>query len=187
MIIGITGTDGAGKGTVVEYLAAHGFVHYSARGLITQEIEKRGLAVNRDNTRLVANSLRAEFGPAVIAQKYIERAQKENIGNCIIESVRSLGEAEAIKAAGGILLAVDANQAVRYGRNVARGTSLDKISFEKFCEQETVEMNDPDPSGMQKAKVMEMADYTIMNDSTVEELEIKVENFLITIVAKKPD
>jgi dephospho-CoA kinase len=32
MIIGITGTDGAGKGAVVDYLVAQkGFTHYSGR------------------------------------------------------------------------------------------------------------------------------------------------------------
>jgi len=42
IIIGITGTLGAGKGTVVEYLQEKGFRHYSARGFITKEVEKRG-------------------------------------------------------------------------------------------------------------------------------------------------
>ena len=39
-IVGITGTLGAGKGTVVEYLTQQkGFKHYSARGLLNQIID----------------------------------------------------------------------------------------------------------------------------------------------------
>lgn len=40
MIIGITGTNGAGKGTVVEYLAKKEWNHFSAGEFITEEIEK---------------------------------------------------------------------------------------------------------------------------------------------------
>ena len=46
--IGITGTLGAGKGTIVDYLVKNrGFVHYSVRAFITEEIKKRGMEVNR--------------------------------------------------------------------------------------------------------------------------------------------
>ncbi|HEX3095769.1 MAG TPA: AAA family ATPase, partial [Patescibacteria group bacterium] len=44
IIIGITGTAGSGKGTVVEYLVSkYGFKHYSARGFITEELVRRNL------------------------------------------------------------------------------------------------------------------------------------------------
>ena len=39
-------------------------------------------------------------------------------------------------------------------------------------------MNDPDPNGMQKAKVMAMADYTILNEGSVDELCEKIEEVL---------
>ncbi len=58
MIIGITGTSGAGKGTVVDYLLKKGFKHYSVRDFLTEEILKRGLEPNRDNMIFVANELR---------------------------------------------------------------------------------------------------------------------------------
>jgi hypothetical protein len=65
-IIGITGTLGAGKGTVVDYLMQppHSFAHYSARSLLTEIIEERGLPLNRDSMRDVANGMRAANGPA---------------------------------------------------------------------------------------------------------------------------
>ena len=43
VIIGITGTNGAGKGTVVEVLMEkHGFKHYSARGYLTKILNEQG-------------------------------------------------------------------------------------------------------------------------------------------------
>ena len=69
-IIGITGTIGAGKGTVVEYLTKppHNFVHYSARTLLNKIIAERGLPEGRDSLRMVANELRGARGPAAVIE-----------------------------------------------------------------------------------------------------------------------
>jgi len=179
MIIGITGTDGAGKGVVVEYLTTtKGFTHYSARALIVEKIKRRGLPVNRDNMRLVANDLRREQGNDYLVKTYLARANQENVKNAVIESLRATAEAETLHSAGGILLAVDADQRMRYERIKARASETDLISFEKFCKQEAIEMNDPDPNGMQKAAVMEMADYKVENNGTLEELYAQIDDVL---------
>ena len=42
IVIGITGTLGAGKGTIVDYLVKNkGFNHFSVRSFIAQEIQNR--------------------------------------------------------------------------------------------------------------------------------------------------
>ena len=169
MIIGVTGTDGGGKGAVVDYLVSYkGFVHCSARALWIDEIQKRNLEVSRENTRIVANSLRAEHGNDYFITEYLRRIKEVGWRDVVIESLRAVAEAETLKANGGILLAVDADQHIRYGRIQSRGSGLDKITFEKFTEQEALEMNDSDPHGMQKAKVIAMADYTLQNNGTLE-------------------
>ena len=66
MIIGITGTLGAGKGTIVGFLKERGFSHYSVREFLIEEINRRGLEANRDSMILVANDLRANFGGSYI-------------------------------------------------------------------------------------------------------------------------
>lgn len=176
MILGITGTDGAGKGTVVEYIVSEkGFTHYSARTLLIEELEKRGLPVDRNQMRLVANDLRAQYGNDYVVQFYLERAQLSPSVNIVIESIRTLDEAKTLRAAGGILVAVDADQKIRYERVQARRSESDKVSFEQFVEHEALEMNDPDPHGMQKAKVIARADYVIMNNGTFDELRQEVE------------
>ena len=75
--IGITGTIGAGKGTIVDYLVKEkGFVHFSVRDFITKEIQRRGMPVNRDSMTIVGNDLRATNSPAYITESLYKQAQE---------------------------------------------------------------------------------------------------------------
>lgn len=179
MIIGITGTDGGGKGTVVDYLVKEkGFVHYSSRKLLLIEIEKAGIEASRNELRLMGNKMRALHGDDFIAKRAYELIAEAGVKNAVIESIRATAEAEYIKEHEGILLAIDADERVRYERVQLRRSVSDKVSFEQFVAHETLEKNDPDPHGMQKTKVMEIADCTINNDGTLEDLQAQIEVFL---------
>jgi dephospho-CoA kinase len=183
VIIGITGTNGAGKGTVVEYLKTKGFRHYWVTGLITEEIIKRNMPVNRDSMILVGNEVRAERGAAYFVEELLKRAKVEG-ANSIIESIRTVGEAEVIKNNGGKLLAVDADRKTRYKRNVKRAGNKDDVTFEEFCEQERQEMNSEDPNKQNLAACRKMADFLIENNGTIEEFNEKIEE-LLNIIEKK--
>jgi dephospho-CoA kinase len=179
MIIGITGTDGAGKGTVVDYLVSrHGFTHYSSRDFIMEEVTRLNLPTDRNQLRLTANDLREQFGNDVIVRKAYEKAASENKDTVVIESIRAMAEVEYLKSNGGILLAVDADPVVRYARVQGRRSETDKVSYEEFLAHEALENNDPNPHGMQKAKVMEAADYTIKNSTDKKSLAREVEKFI---------
>jgi dephospho-CoA kinase len=179
MIIGITGTDGAGKGTVVDYLVSHhGFTHYSSRDFIMEEIHRLSLPETRVQARLTANALREEFGNDVIVRKAYEKASAEGKDMVVIESIRALAEVEYLKAQGGILLAVDADPLIRYARVQGRRSEMDKVTYEQFLAQEALENNDPNPHGIQKAKVMATADYTIKNSTNKKDLAQEVEKFI---------
>ena len=177
MIIAITGTLGSGKGTVVEYLKAKGFKHYSASGFITEEILRRGLPVNRDTMTATGEDLRALHGADYIFRSLLERALAGG-GDAIIESIRTTGEVATIKANNIMLLGVDADPAVRYERAVARGSEKDNVSFEKFMADEERESISETPERMNLRKCLALADVVIMNDGTPEELHTKVDDAL---------
>ena len=180
MIIGIAGSFGSGKGTVVEYLESVGFKHFSASGFITEEIQQRNMPVDRDSMIVVANDLRKNNGPSYIIDSLYKRAQ-ETGENVVIESLRAVAEVQRIKELGGVVLGVDASLRLRYERALARKSEKDNVSFEKWSEQEEIESNNLDPYKQNIFAALKESDHIIMNDGTIEELHEKVEEWLQTL------
>jgi len=181
MIIGIAGSFGAGKGTVVDYLIKeHGFTHYSASGFIVEEIERRGLPVNRDNMTVVANELRALHGPSFIIDSLYARAEVHD-GDVVIESLRAVAEVQRIKELGGIVIGVDAESTLRYERAHARKSLKDDVSYEKWLLQEKAESNESDPTKQNIFGALKEADVVFSNNGTMEELYKQVKEFLQTV------
>lgn len=179
MIVGITGTIGAGKGTVVDFLVREkGFTHLSVRDFLIGEIRRRGLEVeDRDVMRMVANELRAEHGPAHIIKSLYESAMDRAVPT-LIESIRAIGEADFLKGNGVFLLAVDAERKLRYERIVARGLSTDHVDYETWVMQEERELAAVEPWDMNIIGVMQMADARIENNGTLDELHERTEEVL---------
>jgi dephospho-CoA kinase len=180
MIIGITGSFGAGKGVVVDYLVKHkGFTHYSAREFIFEEAVRRGmdLTKGREVTIPLANELRATHGPAYIVEELYKRAVA-NGGNAVIESLRATAEAKRIQELGGWVLGVDAEPTLRYERSVKRGSETDDVSYEKWLDQERRESNPTDATKQDIFGALTVSDIVVTNNGTPEELYAQVENAL---------
>jgi dephospho-CoA kinase len=181
MIIGITGTLGAGKGTVGQYLKdKHGFNYFSARDVWVEEVKRRGLPINRDTITETANDLRAQHGPHYFSDRALTRANELG-GDAVFESIRTVGEADYLKQHGAFLWAVDAEIHTRYARIVERQSETDKVSFEKFKADEEREWESTDPTKQNLKAVIAMADTALLNDGTPEDLFAQVEKAL-----KKP-
>ena len=174
MIVGVTGTLGAGKGTVVEFLKEKGFRHYSVRDFLVREIEKRGLPANIDSMMQVANDLRAKNSPSFIVEELYREAKEEGC-DVIIESLRAPGEVDALKEKGDFfLIAVDAPIEERYKRIYERKSETDSLSFEEFKAKEDRQMISEDPNEQNLSKVISMADFKLDNSGTIQELNEQV-------------
>jgi dephospho-CoA kinase len=180
VIIGITGSFGAGKGVVVDYLRAKGFKHYSARDFIFEEVRRRGLeiALGREVTIPVANDMRAKHGPAYIVESLYERA-KESGGDAAIESLRATAEVRRLKELGAFVLGVDADSKLRYERAVGRGSETDKVTYEQWLDQERRESNPTDPTKQDIFGALKESDAVVYNNGTLDELYAQVEAVLV--------
>jgi dephospho-CoA kinase len=182
VIVGITGTLGAGKGTVVEYLEEEkNFAHFSVRDYLVREMERRGLANNRDNMVTTANDLREKNSPSFIIEELYKEAKA--LGkNAVIESIRTPGEVEFLKNQGHfILLAVDADPEIRYQRIRMRKSTTDDVDYQTFLSNEAREFTSTDPNKQNLKKCIEMADLVITNNGSMADLFHKLEDSLASL------
>lgn len=175
-IIGITGNPSSGKDTIAHHLETKGFLHISSGDLLRAEMKKYGLLSDRAHMHDFVIEMRKKRGPAYLA----EEAAKVISGDTIISGLRNVAEVEVLRKLFGkqfALLAVDAPIEVRYERSKGRGRAGDHVSFEQFRVQEESERHGR-PEAQQVDDVIAMADYSIKNEGTKEELLEKANLFL---------
>ncbi len=183
--MGLTGTLGAGKGTVVSLLEKKGFTHYSVRDFLKFYLSREEKEHTRDNMVELANRLRAENSPSYIAERLFEQASFSN-QDAIIESLRTEGEINSLREKGDFyLLAIDADSKIRYERIQGRGSSTDNISYETFMEHEDREMISTDPNKQNLGACVALADYKIKNNGTLLQLKQNLEAVLNDIHKKR--
>lgn len=180
MIIGVTGTIGAGKETVVQYLKKKGFAIFSFSKMIRQEALKRGFAMDRASLEKVGDLIREEHGDeAIFAKLIMEKINKKRIKNASIDGIRQPWEIQEFRKHGDfVLIAVDANQKTRFERTRKRGKPSDQTDFEKFKFFDEKEYFGKGNTHQQIKKSMEMADFKIINNRTFEDLYRQIDEIL---------
>jgi dephospho-CoA kinase len=138
-LIGLTGTNGAGKGEAAAYFRAKGYAYFSLSDVIRDELRERGEPTSRDNLIRTGNELRERFGPDVLALRTIEKIGGE--GRAVIDSIRNMSEIESLRGQKGfVLLAIDAPVALRFERVTARGRDESAAGLEAFRKKEDEEV-----------------------------------------------
>ena len=180
IIIGLTGKNAAGKGTVAEILSQKNFVYNSLSDSLRDELKILGKEETRDNLIEIGNKLRKGGGPSVLADKLIPKLALNN--NHIVDSIRNPFEVNSLRQKLSsntfILISVDADARLRYDRLCSRRRIGDSDSWESFVNQEKQEENNDDPNKQQLSKTMNMADYNIDNSGSLEDLEKQVKIIL---------
>jgi len=174
-IIGIAGTNGSGKDSTGQTLAdRHSFLFISVTDLLRAELNRRGIAVDRENLRNLSAEWRREHGYAVLVNMAIEEFNKlkgRYVG-VAIASLRNPYEADRIHELGGIVLWVDADPKVRYERIQSNAEARarageDAKSYEEFLAEEEAEMHTSgDAATLNMEAVKKKSDIFLINDNT---------------------
>lgn len=171
-IIGLAGTNGAGKDTLADLRKLRENARkVSLSDILRTEADKRGLSHARENLRAISTEMGAKLGAGALStmtiQNFIETRSTTESGLSIV-SIRRPDEGRAIQDAGGSLIWIDADRELRYQRilEANRGRIDDMVSFEVFCEQEDREMYPPadDPLALNMAGVRDIADIHLLNE-----------------------
>jgi dephospho-CoA kinase len=187
-IIGVSGTNGSGKDTVMQLLSSkYEYLFVSATDLLAAELERRGDPTDREHKSALSAEWRREHGMGVIVQKAYQtwEQQTSTYKGVVVGSLRHPGEADAIHELGGTMIWVDADPRVRYERiqanAAARGrVAEDAVSFKDFMAQEAREMHPiGDVATLDMASVKERCDLFLDNGGDdIATFEASVESVL---------
>jgi len=185
-IIGLAGTNGSGKDTIGQILAAkRGYLFISVTELLRAEATRRNQPASREVLRTISAEWRRELGLGVLVDKVVAEYEivKDKYSGVAMASLRNPGEADRIHEMGGTMVWLDADPRTRYERiqaNKARRgrAEEDDKTFEQFLAEEAAEMHTPaggDAANLNSAGVKERCDIFVSNDgSDVTQLEIEL-------------
>lgn len=173
-ILGLSGTNGAGKDTVGQLLAErYGYLFISVSDLLRDECRRRGLPVEREHLRAISTEWRKAQGMGVLIDRAVEvfEAAADKYTGVVMASLRNPYEADRVHELGGTVVWVDADPKTRYARIQANAVQRgrdgeDSKSFEQFLAEEQAEMQAAsDKAGLHMLAVKDRSDIVINNDT----------------------
>jgi len=182
LILGVAGSNGAGKDSLMDLLSTEGFLVYNTSDHL-REVAQASLGStdrggNDSPLGLVGNAERACFPGGMVELGLIDWwARAAHLSpnlrprGLVIGSIRGTGEVERLHKVGGTLILVDADPRVRYERITGRSRIDDiGLTFEDFQAKEQAELavGQTDPTKFGMDAVFKAADFVIYNDGPVE-------------------
>ena len=168
LVIGLSGRNGSGKGTVAKYLKEnYGAVDRRFSNILSDILKRLHKPPERVYLQQMGAVLREQFGADILVQvmeKDLESAKSPVI---LIDGVRYPNETEMLrKFENSILFFIEATPKIRYERMKARGEKAgeEHMRFEDFMEAEEHETE------KYLEDVKKLTDYQIDNSGSFEEL-----------------
>ncbi len=175
-VIAICGLPGSGKTTAIEAIEDLGIV-VTMGDVVRNEVKKRNLDPSGNNIGKIAKELREKNGPAIIAERCVELIKKKNEEIIFVDGVRSLSEVSVFRKYWKFpIIAIVVTEEKRFKHLFERNRSDDPKSIDDLKERDKREIK----FGLDK--VLEIADYIIHNDFTIEDLKKKTRNTVLEIV-----
>jgi dephospho-CoA kinase len=171
-VIVVVGMPGSGKEEFVSASAAKGYAVVRMGDVVRDEAKKRSLQTDDQSIGGFAASERQQHGPAVWAERTLERVKGDK---CVVDGARSLDEVERFRQAFGqrlLLVAVFAPERTRYDRLSRRGRGDDPKNMEEFRKRDKREL------GWGLGSAFASADLVIVNDATVDGFKEKAAKVL---------
>jgi len=171
-IVSIVGMAGSGKSEIAEVFERNGFKKIRFGDITDEEIKKRGLELNEENERYVRQQLRKEHGMAAYAKLNLPKIDALlKSADVVVDGLYSWEEYTLLKSRYNDnfhVVAVWASPKTRYGR-------LAKRLIRPLKPEEAVSRDVAEVENTNKGGPIAMADFTIMNESSLGDLEKETE------------
>ena len=177
-VVSIVGMAGCGKSEVARVFEKNGFTRIRFGDVTDEEIRKRGLELNEESERYIRELLRQEQGMEAYAKlnlPVIDSALKHS--DVVIDGLYSWEEYIFLKSYYGeglYVVAVWASPGTRYARLGSRRTR--RLTLEEAVSRDRAEIENVNKGGP-----IAMADFTIINESSLDDLKKETERIISRI------
>jgi dephospho-CoA kinase len=177
-VISIVGMAGSGKSEVARVFEGSGFKKIRFGNITDEEIRKRGLEMNEENERNVRQQLRKELGMAAYAKLNLPKIDVLlKSSDVVVDGLYSWEEYTLLKSRYDDdfrVVAVWASPKTRYAR-------LSKRKIRPLTEEEAAGRDIAELESTNKGGPIAMADFTIINESSLEDLERETKKVISTL------
>jgi len=174
-VVSIVGMAGSGKSEVAGVFENNGFKKVRFGGITDEEIKKRGLKLNEENERRVRQQLRQEHGMAAYAKLNLPKIDAWlKSSDVVVDGLYSWEEYTLLKGRYGDdfhVVAVWASPGTRYER-------LGKRQVRPLTAKEAASRDVAELENTNKGGPIAMADFTIINETSLKDLEKETEKVL---------
>ena len=174
-VVSIVGMAGAGKSEVAGVFEENGFTRIRFGDITDAEIEKKGLELTEENERYIRELLRQEHGMAAYARLNLPRIElARERSDVVIDGLYSWEEYDLLRRHYGEsfwVVAVWASPGVRYLRLSTRRER--PLALEEAASRDRAEIEEVNKGGP-----IAMADFTIINESSLENLREETERVI---------
>ncbi len=167
-VVAIVGMNGSGKSEVSAQFEEAGFIRIRFGDITDKELYSRGMEINEENERRVRKVLRDEHGMeayAVLNLPIINEAL--NRAHVVVDGLYSWEEYRLLKEQFGddlIIIAVYASPETRQKR-------LPNRNIRPLSPEESLSRDYNEIEKLNKGGPIAMADFTLINESTLQELK----------------
>ena len=188
MIIGLTGSIGSGKGVVADFLKEQGFIYLSLSNELREIAKEDKVEFIRENLQNLGNKLREEGGAGVLAQLVVDKINNQEYKKVVVDGIRNPAEIGVLKTLNNFfLVSVDAAQKIRFERVKERGRESDPQAWDGFLKMDGRDKGEGEAeTGQNVRKCMELADFTLVNDGGLEEIQEKIRKLFDEVDRKLP-
>ena len=162
-VLALVGMPGSGKSLCAKHLETRGFFQFRFGSIVTNEVQRRGLALTPQHEQEVREAFRAQDGMAAIALRALPilRAELERRRSIAIDGLYSFTEYELLQAefrSTMVVVAVVADRALRYQRLTGR-------EERPLTPEEALARDFAEIKNLEKGGPIAIADYTLLNNA----------------------
>lgn len=177
-IVALVGMSGSGKSEVAQVFEESGFSCIRFGDITDKEVLRRGLALSEENERFVREQLRKEHGMAAYAKlnlPEIDDALQQS--HVTVDGLYSWEEYKLLKKNYGdalVVLAVYSSPRTRQAR-------LSQRPVRPLTREESLSRDAAEIENLGKGGPIAMADFTLVNESTVQTLRMETGQFIASL------